>query len=63
MGAVIVACASSTAWAQGQLGASYVGIVIIWASHFTTSLSFITISWADVDSKIVSAERVQVQDS
>jgi hypothetical protein len=34
------------------------GIVIVWALHFTTSLNFITISWSEVDSKIVSAERV-----
>ena len=30
----------------------------MWALHFTTSLNFITISWSEVDSKIVSAERV-----
>ena len=61
MGAVIVGLTGITAWAQGQIGGSYVGLVIIWSMHFTISLGFITLSWADVDSKIVCAERIQVR--
>lgn len=61
MGATIVTCVGVIACLQGQLGGNFVGLALIWAVHFTTSLSFITISWAEVDSRIVSAERVQVR--
>eukprot|EP00238_Polyblepharides_amylifera_P010165 CAMPEP_0196593128 /NCGR_PEP_ID=MMETSP1081-20130531/74750_1 /TAXON_ID=36882 /ORGANISM="Pyramimonas amylifera, Strain CCMP720" /LENGTH=499 /DNA_ID=CAMNT_0041917015 /DNA_START=203 /DNA_END=1702 /DNA_ORIENTATION=+ len=59
MGAFILCCVGVLAWYFGNVSGSFTALALIWSLHFTLSLTFITVSWSEVDSKIISAERVQ----